>query len=274
MIAALTFDVDCQTYTGATYVPMPDELEVALETLSPIFERHPDWVATWFLRIDPEVDLFAPQARLLDDLVRRGHALAWHYHGPASRVAEFARHARQQGLDVSRIGFGRGSNRIFRTLSEAGFKVDSTAMPRPRYPWTKRGVDWTGSPDRPFRPSAADYRVPGWPSLDLLEIPISCTTVVAPEDTERVVRYLNLAYHPRMFQPALVQWVSEHDHLVTITHPYELVQGPSHGLLAFESGTLEENVMSIESLARSRGGCEFVTLPEMAARLPVEATRA
>jgi hypothetical protein len=77
-----------------------------------------------------------------------------------------------------------------------------------------------------------------------------------------------------MFQPALEQWMSAHDHLVTITHPYELVRAPSHGLLAFDSGALEENVMNIESRARSRGGCEFVTLPEMAARLPVEATRA
>lgn len=77
-----------------------------------------------------------------------------------------------------------------------------------------------------------------------------------------------------MFRPALEQWASDHDHLVTITHPYELVQGPSHGLLAFDTGALEENVMSIESVGRSRGGCEFVTLPAMAARLPVEATRA
>lgn len=274
MIAALTLDVDCQTYTGATYVPMLDELEVALETLRPVFERHPGWVATWFLRIDPEVDLFDRQARLLDDLVRRGHALAWHYHGPAGRLAEFADRARRRGLGVSRVGFGRSSNRILRTLSEAGFKVDSTAMPRPRYPWAKRGVDWTGSPDRPYRPSTRDYRVPGEPSLDLLEIPISCTEVVAPEDTQSVVRYLNPAYHPHMFRPALERWASDHDHLVTITHPYELVHGPTHGLLAFDTGALEENVMSIESVARSRGGCEFVTLPAMAARLPVEATRA
>ena len=274
MIAALTFDVDCQTYTGATYVPMPEELEMALATLLPVFDRHPKWVATWFLRIDPDVDLFGLQAKLLGDLVRRGHSLAWHYHGPASRIGEFARQARRHGLEVSRISFGRGSNRTFRTLSEAGFKIDSTAMPRPTYPWSKRGVDWTGSPDGPFHPSAADYRVPGRPALDLLELPISCTTVAAPGDTQPVVRYLNLAYHPRMFKPALEQWAREHDHLVTITHPYELVQGPLHRLLAFETAALEENVMSIESTARSRGGCEFVTLAEMAARLPVEANRA
>jgi hypothetical protein len=270
LIAALTFDVDCQTYTGATYVPMPDELEVALETLQPVFDRHPDWLATWFLRLDPNVDLFVSQRGLLADLLQRGHSLGWHYHGPIRQMTEFARRARQHGLNVSRVGFGRGSNRILRTLSEFGFNVDSTAMPRPKYPWTRRGVDWTGSPDRPYRPSIADYKVPGEPCLDMLEIPISCTAVPAPEDSREVVRYLNPAYHPSMFRQGLERWVADHDHLVTITHPYELVSGPSHGLLAFDAGAFEENVMSIESLARSRGGCEFLTLHEMAAREPLE----
>jgi len=89
-----------------------------------------------------------------------------------------------------------------------------------------------------------------------------------------VVRYLNPAYHPSMFRQGFERWVADHDHLVTITHPYELVRGPSHGLLAFDAGAFEENVMSIESLARSRGGCEFLTLHEMAAREPLEAKSA
>jgi hypothetical protein len=274
LIAALTLDVDCQSYTGATYEPMPDELDRALQSLGPLFDRHPDWRATWFLRTDPDVDLFVAQSALLGDLVRRGHAIAWHYHGPAERVDEFARCARQRGLDVSRIGFGHGSNGIFQTLSDAGFTVDSTAMPRPKYPWTTQGVDWTGSPDRPYRPSIADYRLPGSPSVDLLEIPISCAEVSAPDDTQRVVRYLNPAYHPRMFRQGLEGWIRRHEQLVTITHPYELLAGPSHGLLAFDAGAFEVNVMTIEALAASRGGCEFVTLREMAAREPMEATGA
>jgi hypothetical protein len=272
LIAALTFDVDCQSYTGATYVPMPDELERALQTLGPVFDRHPDWRATWFLRMDPDVDLYVAQAALLKDLVRRGHAIGWHYHGGSERIEEFAGCARQRGLGVSRIGFGHGSNAIFHTLSRAGFTVDSTAMPRPKYPWTQQGVDWTGSPDRPYRPSIADYRLPGSPSHDLLEIPISCAEVAAPEDTRRVVRYLNPAYHPPMFRQGLEDWIGGHEHLVTITHPYELLAGPSHGLLAFDTAAFEANVMTIEALAGTRSGCEFVTLLTMAASDPMEAT--
>jgi hypothetical protein len=135
-------------------------------------------------------------------------------------------------------------------------------------------VDWTGSPHTPYRPSIADYRLPGSPSHDLLEIPISCAEVSAPQDTQRVVRYLNPAYHPRMFRQGLKGWMGGHEHLVTITHPYELLAGPSHDLLAFAAGAFEINVMTIEALAASRGGCEFVTLQEMAAREPMEATGA
>jgi len=262
LIVALTFDVDCQTYTGSSTAPMPDELEVALQEIGPVLERHPKWRATWFLRIDPDIDLFTSQVAALDGLVRRGHALGWHYHGPAKRAGEFARRARERGLVVSRMGFGRGSNSMFRAVSDAGIAVDSTAMPRPRYPWTKRGVDWTGSPDRPYRPSVADYRVPGSPCLNLLEIPISCTEVSAPGDSQSVVRYLNPAYHPGMFGPAVERWAAGHDHLVTISHPYELVKGATHALLAFDASALETNVMRIESVARE--GCEFVTLQEMA----------
>lgn len=269
---ALTFDVDCQTYTGDSYVPMPGELEAALEVLRPVFDRHPAWRATWFLRIDPDVDLFATQSGLIDDLVHNGHAIGWHYHGPARRVTEFARRARQHGLDISRMGFGRGSNRILGALNDAGFSIDSSAMPRPRYPWTKRGVDWTGSPDTPYRPSVADYRFPGRPCLELVEIPISCAAVEAPGDTGQVIRYLNPAYHPGMFRPGLEEWIADHDHLVTITHPYEVVTGPSHALLAFDVGAFEENVASTESLARSKGACEFLTLRELAAGEPLEVT--
>ena len=73
-----------------------------------------------------------------------------------------------------------------------------------------------------------------------------------------------------MFRPGLESWASGHEQLVTITHPYELVKGPTHGLFAFDADALEENVKSIESIAAGAGGCEFVTLTQMAARQVAE----
>lgn len=274
MKVALTFDVDGQSYVGPEMRAMPDELDVALEALGPVFDRHRDWRATWFLRIDPEVDMYEQQVRALRGLVERGHRVGWHYHGPLAKVAQFARSAQRRGLEVSRIGFGRGSNAVMRALVDAGFTIDSTAMPRPKYPWTPRGVDWTTTPSIPFHPSVADYRVPGSPALQILEIPISCAEVRAEGDNQRVVRYLNPAYHPAMFDGPVGSWVETHDQLVTITHPYEVLGGVSHGLLAFDPKAFEQNVMSVERLALEKGRCEFVTLDEITARGSVEMANA
>jgi len=267
VIVSLTFDVDCQTYTGDATRPMPDELDVAMRALGPVFERHPEWRATWLLRIDPAIDFFAAQVRLLRKLIDRGHGVGWHYHGPIKKIGQFAQVARNRGLDLSRVGFGRGSNQVMRVLAEAGFSIDSTAMPRPAYPWTRRGVDWTTTPERPYRPSVADYRVPGSPSLPILEVPISCTVVAAPGDGQQVVRYLNPAYRPEIFRKSAEAWLGRHSQLVTITHPYEICDGPGHGLLAFDVAAFEQNVAAIERLS---GGCEFVTLADLPLQQPLE----
>jgi len=261
LIVALTFDVDCQTYTGNAIRPMPKELEVALDALEPVFDRHPGWRATWFLRIDPDIDLFAGQSRRLARLVAAGHRVGWHYHGPLRRIAEFARSARRRGLTLSRVGFGRGSNQVMRTLANAGFTTDSTAMPRPSYPWTRKGVDWTTTPAEPYHPSVADYRVPGSPALSILEVPISCAVVAARGDNQEVVRYVNPAYRPEIFRASLESWLARQSLVVTITHPYELCAGPTHDLLAFDASAFEENVSAIE---RSNRRVEFVTLAEVA----------
>ena len=252
LTVALTFDVDCQSYLEGRAAAMADELDRAFEVLGPLFERHPSWRASWFLRIDPGMHAFDRQAGLLRDRVKRGDRLGWHFHGPLKRVSEFARHARAEGLDLSRIGFGRASNRVMRALAAAGFGIDSTAMPRPIYKWTRRGVDWTTTPDEPYHPSMADYRVPGEPALPILEVPISCGEVLAPDDNQKVVRYLNPAYHQGIFEAALSQWVRRHAHLVTITHPYEVLRGPKHGLLAFDPHAFEENVVAVERVAAFR----------------------
>lgn len=267
MIVALTFDIDCQTYTDGAAQSMPDELNVAMRALGPVFDRHPEWRATWFLRIDPALDMFTRQRQLLRGLVDAGHGIGWHYHGPIKKIAEFARVARRRGLDLSRVGFGRGSNQIMRVLAGAGFRIDSTAMPRPTYPWTRRGVDWTTTPEEPYRPSVADYRVPGSPSVPILEVPMSCTEVSAPGDNQQVVRYMNPAYRPEIFRKSLQAWLGRHRQLVTITHPYEVCTGPSHGLLAFDVAAFEANVMTIEKLT---GGCEFRTLDDVPQQQPLE----
>jgi hypothetical protein len=154
-----------------------------------------------------------------------------------------------------------------RALDGAGFTADSTAMPRPVYPWSRRAVDWTITPQEPYHPSAADYRAPGGPSLAILEVPISCAVVAARGDNQEVVRYVNPAYRTEIFRTSLAPWLVRRRLAVTITHPYEVCAAPEHNLLAFDIAAFEENVTTIERSARR---VEFVTLAEVAERRRLE----
>jgi len=77
---------------------------------------------------------------------------------------------------------------------------------------------------------------------------------------------MNPAYHPRIFQRSLEGWIADHDHLVTIAHPYELTGAASHSLLAFDVQAFEDNVMKVEAVCAMTGGCEFITVRDMADR--------
>src|ERR1700694_1481561 len=125
-------------------------------------------------------------------------------------------------------------------------------------------------------PTARRWRLIGGParappSLPILEVPISCTVVAAPGDGQQVVRYLNPAYRPEIFRKSAEAWLGRHSQLVTITHPYEICDGPGHGLLAFDVAAFEQNVAAIERLS---GGCEFVTLADLPLQQPLEVASA
>jgi hypothetical protein len=174
--------------------------------------------------------------------------------------------AREHGLTTVRMGWGFHSNQTLLTLIGLGFTVDSSAIPRPNYAWETGVRDWVGSPVVPYWPSVADYRRPGTPALEILEVPISTEFVSAPYDQEAVVRYVNPAFHPHLLRPALRRWLGRHGHLVTITHPYELMPaGPPHGLLAFDVGAFEQNVRTIQRIAAEAGrAVSFLTVSQFA----------
>lgn len=249
--------------------------------------------ATWFLRLDDQVaalrgrpdDLLAAHAARLDELRASRHELGWHPHSfrrgptgweqntdPGAVAAELARHAplaQEHGLRVVRAGWGFHCNESLAALERAGFALDSSAIPRPRYPWEESVKDWEGTPPEPYRPSRADYRRPGQPALDLLEVPISVTELAAPYDTEPGVRrYLDLTYRSELLEPALAAWIERHPLLVSISHPQTLdPAAPAHALLCHELANVAENLDHLERLGRSlRGGIEFVTLSEVRER--------
>lgn len=285
---AITFDLDLLCYEDG--VDPSDEVGVLLQSLDRISRRIPAFHATLFVRLDDQVARSSGQPDYLllkydkafAHLKHLQHEIGWHLHsytcernrlvqntdgpGVADEIGRLSHRAVDLGLRAMRMGWGFHTNETMRAVAAAGFLVDSSAIPRPRYAWEESVKDWTTTPLTPYYPSVADYRVPGKPDLPVLEMPISVAPIPAPYDTGEVLRYFNLAYHPELLLGPLQGWMRQHDHLITVTHPYELAPHcKPHGLLAFGPEALERNLLQLEEVAREQ--CVhlvYVTISRMA----------
>jgi hypothetical protein len=264
-----------------------DEYGSALDPLLDVLARHPAWKVTWLVRLDAQVERrFGDPVRAHTDasarltaLIDEGHEIGWHPHSyvredggwgqntDSGRVADelrrYAPTARALGMRVVRMGWAFHDNTTIRVLCDHGFIVDSSAVPRPVYPWD-RAKDWSITPMRPYRPSVVDYRVPGSPALPILELPMSVAPVTAPYDTAVVLRYLNPAYRPDILRPVLDDWFRSEHYAVLVTHPHELFpRATEHALLASSVAAFEDNIITLERAAARRGlEPSFLTLSE------------
>jgi len=250
-----TIDLDLTAEDAACLDP---EFEVCVQVLDEIAAERPDFRSTIFVRADDHIEalfgrpdhIFVRYADALAALREQGHEIGWHPHcyrqaggrwvqntDESSILTELAKIlplARDLGLRIFRMGWGFQTNRIMRFLSDSGFSIDASAIPRPMYAWEQTTRDWRGTPLHPYHPSGHDYRVEGPDTLRILEVPVSVVPIASPDDTEPgVKRYLNLAYRPSVFAAALGSWLPDHDHVVTTSHPSELLPPTApHGLLA------------------------------------------
>ena len=164
-----------------------------------------------------------------------------------------------------RMGWGYMTNRVAGLIDEMGIAVDSSAIPRPVYSWETSSKNWIGTLKTPYFPSIKDYRVPGTPKRDYLEIPITTSVIKAPYDKETVVRYLNPAYRPDLLYPAIKSCCENQDEAVLIAHPYEFKSGPKNGLFPDGAFALRANIQSILNEAlKNNKAVRFVTIAELA----------
>ena len=284
----VTFDLDFATHSkeGISF----DEMDAGFPLILPVLDRYFEVKTTWFVRLDGQMETLYGEADYilrhhkdqLEMLRRAGHEIGWHphcfsfVHGEwkqnteiSSVVKELIRYtglAQSYGMRSVRLGWAFHHNETMRLLAERGFVADSSAIPRPRYAWDLTEKDWAVTPESAYFPSVLDYRRPGQPALKILELPMSVAPIRTSYDTERVLRYVNLAYHPRILQQPLKLWLGEHSHLVTITHPYELFVGQEVSeLFPFNIDALDENLLAIKTLAEGRGmALSFLTVSEFA----------
>ncbi len=277
---ALTLDVDMDYDVGQHF----DEMEATFDQIRQCLEEFPEIKTTWFIRIDAQIEtlygnaayIFEKHASKIDWLKSHGHEIGWHHHAYAydgtgwgqcvdeaiicDHLKRYGEIALKRGIDIARMGWGFHTNSTMKILDEMGFRIDSTAIPRPQYEWNDRVCDWSNSPRYPYHPSLHDYRVPGEGHLKILEIPMTTTIVPRSTDTEKdVIRYIELAYDSKTFEKA-INSVRDMEEVVLIFHPYRILkpqgQGGKH---SFDITSLRDNLELL-----SKCGKRFVTVSEIA----------
>lgn len=266
-----TVDVDNDGMTGANERnALAWDSVGEVPRIAELFERR-GVTATWFVRADNQLGevyghaawLLRERAPLWDALRGAGHAIGWHPHvvrrdesgafaaetddvrcAAALRAIHASLAAEGFSFSAVRIGEAFHGNESMRALDELGLAVDSTAIPGRRRDDAARRFDWSGTPNAPYRPSAADYRVPGQPALSIVEVPMTAVPVQAPYDDAPLPRYLNLAYRSAIFRDAVRRHLERagSEVLVTILHPEE-TRGPGgHALYAHDLQTVTDNL--------------------------------
>lgn len=284
-MTAVTFDVDFTDYTSSTG-EMLDEIDASFGIIHNALKLWPELKTTWFVRVDNHVALhygkadyiLSKHATAFELLRSSGHEIGWHHHAfvetsagwrPTSDVGAVvaqleANSDLAQGhlLSATRMGWGFHTNETIATLDALGWRVDSTAMPRPSYLWDTLPRDWSRTPLYPFRPSVADFRVPGEPSRGLVEVPLTMVCIPATGDTQPDVRrYLNPAYRTDVFANAIDK-VPAGIEPVMICHPYEVLPARTgHPLIAFDVAAFRANLELIVARAST-----LSTISEVAAR--------
>lgn len=248
--------------------------------------------STWFVRVDDEIKaLYGEVGYMLDrhdDQLRRlaadGSEIAWHPHlcrrvdgrwqqeTDEARLAAILRRGYAAMFDrgwiprVTRMGGNVGSNGIMETLDSLGVAFDSTAMPGRQRNDGERRFDWEPTPSAPYRPACDDYRRPGRPARDLVEVPLTMVPVRAEYDVAPIRRYVDFSFHPHALAPGLAACLADIRLLVTITHPGcilpEVATRP-HGLLSFDLSAFRRNLEAlVEACQRLGRPFRFVTLSE------------
>ncbi len=166
-----------------------------------------------------------------------------------------------------RFGYCYQSNRIMNFVNNAGFFIDSSALPRrkvdgPQY------FDWEETPEHPYHPSKQNYKVPSEDNLDILEVPFSIFKSKLKDDKNPVYRYINLSFHPFILKKEFERIVKTKKILNIVTHFFEFIprfnlSNKKNLLIAFNSEVLVNNLKNlINTCVKLNRPYKFVRISE------------
>jgi hypothetical protein len=130
------------------------------------------------------------------------------------------------------------TTRAWKPSNRIGIEFDSSALPGRTKTDPGWQVDWATTPSRRYRPSVADYRVPGSPRLAICEVPLSTVSIRAPYDAAPLARYVDPCVHPSLLWQNLEAALADMEYLLCILHPDEVVprtDAGGHPLIAYRA---------------------------------------
>jgi len=250
---------------------------------------------TAFIRCDDQIrDYFGKATGFLEEhlsflsqIEREGVEIGWHPHlyevkegnyqpiqDPQKAVHQLNQvyeELKAQGFHLTSVRLGEcwHSNETMIALESLGIKVDSTALPGRYRKDDYYFIDWQNTPNQPYFPSKIDYRCSNEQDpLNILEVPMTTIPIKASYDDKPILRYLNLTYHPEIFNEALDSFLDgimtqdeKNFSLVTIFHTDEILNKKSTALYKSGIDTLKKNFeYLLQTLSNHKIGYSFKCL--------------
>jgi hypothetical protein len=311
ILVALTIDTDSDDYFGNRYASISKQdksilgwegLDIGKNLLVSAVEEvskrnNIPIPLTWFVRCDNQIGvqngdpayLLQTHKKWWQQRQQQGDDIQWHAHLYRQAGNLWRQETSPMQLEkdlktglkafensgfspsIIRIGESYHSNELMDIIVELGVKADSTAMPGRKRQDQEKLIDWLSTPNTPYQPSKKDYRLSGEKRRSLWELPLNTVMTKVSYDQKPVPRYVNLAFQPGVLESGLTEFFKKHNTLVSITHPFEVVnkfysdsQSPNHPLLSFRPDSLVHNMEMIFGIAQSlQKEVEFVTMSQL-----------
>ena len=160
------------------------------------------------------------------------------------------------------MGWGYQTNETIKIINDKNFIYDSSAIPRPKYPFEISIRDCEETPQYPYRPSFKDYLIPASPSYNILEIPITTVPLSTPTDTLKMHRCISPGLKNKIFKKTIL--ACRQSNIVLAAHPYEIVtSNKNHFLNSYSIEEFNENLLWL-----SKQNFNFATLKDISNLYP------
>lgn len=166
---------------------------------------------------------------------------------------DYVRKIKELNSHIVRIGECVMNNKLMKALNEQNICIDSTALPGRKRNDQEKFFDWEITDNTFYHPSKGDYRIRDNNNYSLLEAPMTTIEMKADYDKQPFRRYINLSFKTEILFQNLENYIQDNDWLMTITHPFEILNKGSHGLISYDINVFEKNLKLLIEVIEKAG---------------------